>query len=277
MTVRARKTALRIAALGAAALVLTACNDDGSSSDPGLSGASAPHSAAASPTAHASPTGKGKLKEPEKNSKSGAAAGGTKAGDAKAAQAKTDQLALTAEEWDNAYVSSGEDNASTDNFVMSASCEWGSDGTQVKGLSAATWRYVQQDHESDSTYAITTAEQFTAAADAHREIQKFRDNDKRCPDYKDADTDSGAGTQYSGVHAGTAPAVPGADEVYVEEGKNKWAYEDGTWSDSRDFVYLMARKGTVVVMVYMDVDPHFNARTSKDQARDALATLATKW
>ncbi|MFC8719109.1 hypothetical protein [Kitasatospora sp. NPDC057198] len=276
MAVRVRKAVLRVAALGAAALVLTACNDDGSSSDPGLSGASG-SPAAAAPSASASATGKGKAKEPEKGGRSGAASKGAAAGGAEAAQAKTDRLVLTADEWDNAYVADGDDDTGADNYTMSASCVLEPDGKQVKGLLAVTQRFVRQDHESDTTYANTAAEQFATTDDAHREIQEVRDNDRRCPSYQDADTDTRPGTRYSDVRAGTVSAVPGADEVYIEAGRNKWTYDDGTWSDPRDFAYLLARKGTVVVKVYMDADPHFNAQTSEDQARDALAKLAAKW
>ncbi|MFF4343427.1 hypothetical protein ACFY00_26285 [Kitasatospora sp. NPDC001540] len=268
MTVRTRKLGLRVAALAATALVLTACNDDGSS-DQAAAGASSP--AAAAPSASASATGKAKARPTSSGKPSSAPAAGDKA-----AQARTDKLALTVDEWDNYSVSDGDDDTSRNNYAMSQSCVFAPDGNQVKGLLATTSRPVRQDHESDATYANTEADQFTAADEAHREIQEIRDNDKRCPNYQDTDGSGGPGTQYSGVHAGTAPAVPGADEVYAEEGKAVYTTDQGR-TKPRDFIYLMARKGTVVVKVYMDIDPNFNAASGKDDARAAMAKLAAKW
>ncbi|MDR3036437.1 MAG: hypothetical protein LBV78_25635 [Kitasatospora sp.] len=265
MTVRARKLGLRVAALAAAGLVLTACNDD--LTDAGA----APSTAAGSPTASASPTGKGKAKEPANGGKpSTKPSGGTATGTDKAAQAKMGKLALTAAEWET-YAADGDDSTSTDNSTMDKSCVYASDGTAVKGRTATVTRFVKQDHESDTTFASTEADQFATVADARQEIQSFREYDQRCPSYTQDDD------KYTGVHAGKAPAVPGADEVYVDEGKATYPTTDGGRTDPRDFIFILARKGTVVVKVFLDVDPNFNAATSKDDARAAIAKLAAKW
>ncbi|MFI1519337.1 hypothetical protein [Kitasatospora cineracea] len=265
MTVRARKLGLRVAALAAAGLVLTACNDD--LTDAGA----APSSAAGSPAASASPTGKGKAKEPANGGKPGTKpSGGTATGTDKAAQARMGKLALTAAEWET-YAADVDDSTSTDNYVMDKSCANVPDGTAVKGLTATVTRFVKQDHESDTTFASTEADQFASVADAHQEVQAFRENAQRCPNYTEDDD------KYTGVHAGKAPAVPGADEVYLDEGKATYPTTDGGRTDPRDFVFIAARKGTVVVKVFLDVDPNFNAATSKDDARAAIAKLAAKW
>lgn len=265
MTVRTRKLGLRVAALAAAGLVLTACNDDLTDAGPAAS------SAAGSPTAGASPTGKGKAKEPANGGKpSTRPSGGTATGTDKAAQAKMGKLALTAAEWET-YAADGDDDTGTANYVMDKSCAFVPDGTAVKGLTAAVARFVKQDHESDTTFASTEADQFASVADARQELQSFRENDQRCPNHTDGDD------KYTGVHAGKAPAVPGAEEVYVEEGKATYPTTDGGRTDPRDFVFILARKGTVVVKVFLDVDPNFNAATSKDDARAAIAKLAAKW
>ncbi|MFJ5884891.1 hypothetical protein [Kitasatospora cineracea] len=263
MTVRARNLGLRVAALAAAGLVLTACNDDLTDAGPAAS------SAAGSPSASASHTGK--AKEPANGGKpSTKPSGGTAAGTDKAAQAKMGKLALTAAEWET-YAADGDDDTSTDNSTMDKSCAFVPDGTAVQGLTAAVARFVKQDHESDTTFASTEADQFATVADARREVQSFREYDQRCPNYTQDDD------KYTGVHAGKAPAVPGADEVYLDEGKATYPTTDGGRTDPRDFVFIVARKGTVVVKVSLDADPNFNATTSKDDARAAMAKLAAKW
>ncbi|MGW4806543.1 hypothetical protein [Kitasatospora sp. NPDC004272] len=271
MTVRARKTALRIAALGAAALVLTACNDDGASSDPGLSGASAPHSTAASPTAHASPTGKAKPKDPERGSKSSPAAGGAAAGGDKAAQAKLSKLVLNPEDAGAGYVSNGDDSTDLDDYPMDGSCFAKKDGT-IDGLTAYVQRYLREDHESHSMFLSTSAGQYATVATAHKDIQTARTDSQRCPTYSTDD-----GSKFTGVHAVQAPAVPGAEEVYAEEGKVTFAPDDQGSYAPAPYTYYLARKGTVEITVFVAGDPTWNPQMAKDDAKSALATMATRW
>ncbi|MFD8593977.1 hypothetical protein ACFV1L_03130 [Kitasatospora sp. NPDC059646] len=265
MTVRTRTLGLRVAALMAAGLVLTACNDDETAT--GAAGHTSPTAAAS-----ASPSGSagGKAKEPAKPSSrpSGGAAGGDAA-----AQARTNKLALSAKEWDNAFVADGDDDTSLGNQVMDKSCKLKSDGTHVKGLVADTYRFVRQDHEKDSTFANTAASVFNSADAAAKDIAERRDNTKRCENYTDVDTHDAFQT----VHDIESPQVAGADEVYSEEGLAVYDTTDGGRTDPRPFSYVIARKGAVTVSVFVDVDPERQVFEGRAQAREALKKLTAKW
>ncbi|MFD7644157.1 hypothetical protein ACFV4P_26320 [Kitasatospora sp. NPDC059795] len=264
-TVHARTLGLRIAVLAAAGLMLTACNEDDVAT--GAAGGQTSPSAVAS--AHPSASASGKGKEPAKPSArpSNTATGG----DTAAAQKKTDKLALTAEEWDNAFVSDGDDDTGVANFVMDKSCVYKADGTNVNGLVASTFRYVRQDHESDSTFANTVASQFTTVDAAAKDVAEQKAITKRCTDYTDGSN------KYQSVHDIESPKVPGADEVYSEEGLAVYRTSDGGQTDPRPFSYIIARKGSLYVSVLVDVDPQRQIFEGRAQAREALKKMTAKW
>ncbi|MGW4380281.1 hypothetical protein [Kitasatospora sp. NPDC004531] len=265
-TVHARTLGLRIAALAAAGLVLTACNEDDVAT--GAAGQTTPSAVASAP---ASAKASGKAKEPAKPSTrpSSTAAGG----DAAAAQKKTDRIALTAEEWDNAFVSNGDDGTGLGDWVLDKSCKGKSVDSAVKGLVATTYRYVRQDHEKDSTMANTVASQFTTADAAAKYIAELRDNTKRCENYTDTDNND----DFQSVHDIESPKVTGADEVYSEEGLAVYVTTDGGKTDPRPFSYVVARKGSTMVSVFVDVDPERQVFEGRGQAREALKKLTAKW
>ncbi|MFI9786179.1 hypothetical protein ACIHEI_22195 [Kitasatospora sp. NPDC051984] len=264
-TVHARTLGLRIAALAAAGLVLTACNEDDAAT--GATGQTSPSAVASAP---ASAKASGKAKEPVKPSAH--ASGSTTGGDA-AAQAKTNKIALTEKEWDNAFVSDGDDYTGLFNSAMDKSCKFNPDTTSDKGLQADTYRYVRQDHEKDSTYASTGAMSFTTADAAVKEIAKRRDNTRRCPNY----TNDDAHAANQGVHEIESPKVPGADEVYAEEGRAVYDTDGGGKSAARPFTSVIARKGSITVEVFVDLDPDRQASEGRGQALDALKKLTAKW
>ncbi|GLW71731.1 hypothetical protein Kpho02_40300 [Kitasatospora phosalacinea] len=262
MTVRTRKLGLRVAALAATALVLTACNDDGSS-DQAAAGASSP--AAAAPSASA--TGKAKARPTGSGKPSSAPAAGDKA-----AQARLGKIVLNAQDVGEGFVGNGDDDTSTDSYTMDASCVSKADGSAIAGLTATVTRYLREDHESNSTFLSTGADQFTGPDAAHRDIQDAKDEDRRCP----ANTND-AGDKFTGTRTVQAPAVTGADEVYAVEGTVTFAPGDNGPNKPAPFTYYMARKGSVVVRVFVAGDPGWNPQMAKDDARRALAKLATRW
>ncbi|MFJ5234545.1 hypothetical protein ACIQBJ_32165 [Kitasatospora sp. NPDC088391] len=266
MTVRARQTALRAAALTAAALLLTACNDD----DPAVTAANT--AAASHPAAAPSASATGKAKEPANGGRSSAKPTAGAAADA-TAQARTGKLALTAKDWDHGFVADGDDDTDRSDYTMDKSCRSTANGGTVKGMTATTSRFVRQDHESDTTFANTEVSVFSGADAAHQDIAEYKANIARCENYTDAESHNA----FSTAHEAESPTVPGADEVYTEEGLGVYDTTEGGRTDKRPYTYIIARKGAVTISVFVDGDPQRQSFEGRGLAREALAKLAARW
>ncbi|MFJ5926341.1 hypothetical protein ACIQF6_27420 [Kitasatospora sp. NPDC092948] len=260
-TVHARTLALRIAALAAAGLVLTACNDDEAAT--GAAGQSTPTATA---SAGGKPSGKPTGKASDKPSSSAVAGGDA------AAQARTDKLALTPADWGAGFETRDDDDTSLTNYTMDKSCLNKEDGT-VKGLVANTGRYVRaQRPDGEELWGSSVAAQFTTADAAHQDMAESAANVRRCPNYKDED-----GTETISAHDIESPKVPGADEVYSEEGLAVYHNDDGTTTPERPYSAITARKGPVVVTVFVDLAPNQQVFEGRAQVRALLQKVTAKW
>ncbi|MFG2693756.1 hypothetical protein [Kitasatospora sp. NPDC048407] len=263
-TVHARTLGLRIAALAAAGLVLTACNEDDAAT--GATGQTSPSAVASAP---ASAKASGKAKEPVKPSAH--ASGSTTGGDA-AAQAKTNKLVLNAADWGAGFESNGDDDTSLTNSTMDKSCVLKENGT-VKTLVANTNRYVRvQTSDGGELWGSSGAGQFTTAEAAHQDMAETAANSKRCPNSKVE-----AGTETNTAHEVESPKLPGADEVYSEEGLTVYHEEDGTPYDPRPYSYIVARKGSLTVSVFVDLSPTQQVSDGRAKARQLLQKMTAKW
>ncbi|MFG2693757.1 hypothetical protein [Kitasatospora sp. NPDC048407] len=264
-TVHARTLGLRIAALAAVGLVLTACNDD--DLDTGATGQTSPTApASSSATAGAS----GKAKDPAKPSTrpSGTAAGGNSA----TAQAKTNKLALTPAEWGTGYQTSADDDTAITAFTMDKSCVY-KDSGQVKTLVAYTGRFVKAPRpDGDEVMGTSVASEFTNADAAHQDMAEQLANVLRCTNYKD-----GEGNEFKAVHDVDAPKVAGADEVYAEEGLAVYGTTDGGKTQDRPFSRVVARKGAVTISVLVDLAPNQQVFEGRAQVRALLQKATAKW
>ncbi|BAJ28614.1 MULTISPECIES: hypothetical protein [Kitasatospora] len=270
MAVRARNIGLRVAALGAAALVLTACNDD-ETTDAGA--ATSSHPAASAPaSAGASPTGKAKSK-PKESPKPSTHASTSAAGANAAAQAKVNKLVLSAADWGKGFEADGEDSTDISHWAMNASCvnvTNGDDPDQV----AADNRFVIANHSNgDATLANTWVVQFTTKDAAHKYLTNIAADAKRCEKSTTADGE----TKYNTSHEVVAPQVAGADEVYAEEGFGDYATTDGGRTGDRPYGVIYARKGSIVVMANVDSDPSTDDFEFRRLAQQAIKQIAAKW
>ncbi|MFF0393129.1 hypothetical protein ACFYS8_31180 [Kitasatospora sp. NPDC004615] len=262
-TVHARTLGLRIAALAAAGLVLTACNEDDAAT--GATGQTSPSAVASAP---ASAKASGKAKEPVKPSAHASGGSGSDAG----AQARTNKLVLNAADWGAGFESNGDDDTSLTGYAMDKSCVLKEDGT-VKMLAASTSRYVRvATSDGSELWGNSSASQFTTAEAAHQDMAESAADIKRCPDSKGED-----GTETKTAHDIESPKVPGADEVYSEEGLTVYHEKDGTPYDPRPFSYIVARKGAVTVSVFVDLSPNQQVFEGRAKARQLLQKMTAKW
>lgn len=267
-TVHARTLGLRIAALAATALVLTACNDDTAATG------TTPTTTRAAGSPSATGTGTGKAKVPAggrpSNRPSGSASSAA-AGNAAAAQARTDKLVLSPADWGSGFQANGDDDTSTDDFAMDKSCVL-KEGGRIPQLLASTTRYVKQEKpDGGELWGESNGSQFATADAAHKDIADHAADIVRCPDYKDGTT------AYSTVHESESPEVPGADEVYSEEGLAVYDTTEGGRTDQRPFSYVIARKGPVIVSVFVDLESTQQGFEGRALARKLLQKMTAKW
>ncbi|MFD8480957.1 hypothetical protein [Kitasatospora sp. NPDC059673] len=262
-TVHARTLGLRIAALAAAGLVLTACNED--DLDTGATGQTSP-----SASAPASASAGSKVKDPAKPS--ARSSNSAPAGNAAAAQAKTNKLALTPADWGAGFESNAEDDTAITDFTMDKSCVYKDSGT-VKSLVAYTGRFVKAPRpDGDEVQGTSIASEFTSADVAHQNMLEQAANMRRCANYKDAD-----GNSFISVHDIESPKVAGADEVYSEEGLAVYRTTDGGKTEERPFSRIVARKGSVTVSVLVDLTPKQQVFEGRAQVRALLQKATAKW
>ncbi|MFJ1794860.1 hypothetical protein [Kitasatospora griseola] len=260
-TVHARTLGLRIAALAAAGLVLTACNDDEAATGATGQGASSP-AASASASTSAKPSGK-----PSGKPSSSAVTGGDAA-----ARARTDKLALTPADWGAGFETRIDDDTSLAKFTMDKSCLYKEDGPD-RTLVAYTNRFVRvQRPDGSQLWGTSGASQATTADAAHQEMAKWAADIRRCPDYKDD-----SGTQTTSAHDIESPKVPGADEVFSEEGLAVYHDDDGTTTPPRPYSSITARKGALTVWVFVDLAPDQQVFEGRAQARALLQKITAKW
>ncbi|MFD9125623.1 hypothetical protein [Kitasatospora sp. NPDC059571] len=252
------RTALRAAALAAAALALTACNDLGGTAAP--AGPPAPaaslRATGAAPGSSAPAADHGLDTPPE-------------------GQARVAGLALSAWEWGNDFKQYGKDDTELAAPSMDTSCHLKGSGP-VDGLTGRMQRTVTLAGSAADSVAVfgqSSAKVYRSASAAHASVTGYRADNKRCPSH----TDDTTGDAFSAVHEVKAPAVTGAEEVYAEEGTAVFALDGGKKTAPLPYVYRAARKGTVVFTVFVDVEQGQSPAVARKYADEALRTLAIKW
>ncbi|WP_431679764.1 hypothetical protein [Kitasatospora sp. KL5] len=181
-------------------------------------------------------------------------------------------VALKPQEWAAGFVG-GEpyESAQLVERMVDTSCEYvaNSQGTGRIGTMARTVRLpAQAGGRSVAVYARSTADVYVRAEDAHEAVSALRTDARRCTEVVDQEY----GRKYRGTREVAPPRTTAADEVYAEEGQAVLIGGAGEFP----FVHLAARKGAVVVDVFVDVEQGQGAAAARDQSRKALAALLAK-
>ncbi|MEV8098299.1 hypothetical protein [Kitasatospora sp. NPDC085879] len=234
----------------ASLLLLSSC------SDAGTGGAAAPSSAPAT-----APTAAG-----------AAGASAPAVVEAPDAPSLAASVALKPQEWAAGFVPGQPyEVASLAERMVDTSCEYvpNSQGTGRIGTMARTVRRpAPAGGAATAVNGRSTADVYVRAEDAHEAVAALRTDARRCQEV----VDKQYGRTYRATREVAPPRTTAADEVYAEEGQTAAL---GAFAEF-PFVHLAARKGSVVVDVFVEVEQGQGVAAAREQSRTVLAALLAK-